>query len=329
MRRRKVWSIGLAGVALAGAGLSLLLWYRSPQSVLALLRILPPQADLYGWADLQSLQSNPAVRRFLADPPAVLVEEDYQRFVEASGFRYQDDLRQVALAKLGSNWVGAALVTLDRSRIVQYLETQATEQSAGTGGTKRTEEQGQTVFVFGQTRPFRLALPERDLAVFTIGEDASLIGQALRRYSGQSADSAVAELTRGEDWQRISQGNAVWLVGRMDRLLQQDGADPEAGLFRLGGPLLRGSKALTATVKSRLTRLEFAVENRCEDAATATRIARTLQSLLILLRAAPVEESNPTQGKLSALLQDISIEQVDDAVHLQWQWDAETLRNLQ
>ena len=326
MSRRRVWIIGLAGTALVGAGLALVLWQRSAQSAHALLRILPPQADLYGWADLASLQGNPAVRRFLADPPEVSVEEDYKRFVEVSGFRYQDDLRQLALAKMGSNWVGAARVTLDRPRIREYLASEATKK---TGGTERTVEEGQPVYVFGQARPFRLALPGGDLAVFTIGEDSSLIGQALRRHSAQSADSGAAELMREEQWQRISQGNAVWLVGRMDRLLQHDGAEPQAGPFRFGGPLLRGSKALYVMVKSRLTSLEFEVENRCEDAAAAARIARTLQSLLVLLRAAPAEESNSAEVKWSALLQDIAVQQVDDSVHLQWQWDAETLRNLQ
>ena len=326
MSRRRVWIIGLAGVLLAGAALALFLWQRSTPSAVALLRILPSQADLYGWVDVESLQSNPAVRRFLADPPGFSVEEDYKRFIEASGFRYQDDLRQLALAKLGSNWVGAARVTLDQPRILAYLANEATKKTEGTG---RIEEQGQAVFVFGQVRPFRLALPENNLAFFTIGEDASLIGQALRRHAGEAADSGAAELLREADWQRLSQGNAVWLVGRMDRLLAPDGSAPEAGPFRLSGPLLRGSKALYVTVKSRLTRLEFEVENRCEDAAAAARIARTLQSLLVLLRAAPGEESNPTQGKLNVLLQDISVQQVDDSVHMQWQWDAETLRNLQ
>lgn len=326
MSRRRAWIIGLAGAALVGAGLAFLLWQRSAQSAHALLRILPPQADLYGWADLASLQGNPAVRRFLADPPEFSVEEEYKRFVETSGFRYQDDLRQLALAKLGSNWVGAARVTLDRSRILEYLANKATEK---TEGSERTEEQGQGVYVFGQARPFRLALPGGDLAVFTIGEDANLIGQALRRHSGEAADSGAAELAREENWERISQGNALWLVGRMDRLLDQDGSEPQVGPFRLGGPLLRGSKALYVMVQSRLTRLEFEVEDRCEDAAAAARIARTLQSLLVLLRAAPAEESNPAQGKWTALLQDIAVQQVDDSVHLQWQWDAETLRNLQ
>ena len=116
---------------------------------------------------------------------------------------------------------------------------------------------------------------------------------------------------------------------RTERLLNQGSLQPQSGLFRFGGPLLRGSKALYLTVESRLTQLEFQLENRCEDEAAALRFARMIQSLLVLLRAAPLEGADPTQGKLAALLRDISVQQVADSVLLQWQWDAETLRDFE
>lgn len=319
MKNRKIQIIGVAGVLLGAAALAVFLWFRSTEQGLALLRFLPPDADLYGIADLDALQTNPGVRQFLSDPPAFSVEEDYKRFVEATGFHYQDDLRQLALAKLGSNWVGAARVRLDRPRLLRYLESKETE---------KTEQEGQTVFVLGRLRPFRLALLESNLAVFTVGEDATLIRQALQRRSGGIPDSGAAEMERAETGSRLPKGSAVWLVGRMDRLLNQDQWQPEFGPFRLGNPLLRGSKTLYASVQSRLTRLEFRVEDRCQDVASAERIGRTLRSLLALLRAMPPDPSNPIQSKLPVLLKDISVQQVEDSVRLQWQWDAETLRNL-
>ena len=319
MKSRKALAISIVVVLLGAAGLALFLWIRSTQRGLALLRLLPPQADLYGMADLEALQTNPGVRRFLSDPPGFSVEEDYKRFVEATGFRYQDDLRQLALAKMGSNWVGAARARLDRPRILRYLESQ---------GAANSEEQGQTVFAMGRLRPFRLALLERDLAVFSIGEDATLIRQALQRRSGEIPDSGAAEMERTEAGSRLPKGSALWLVGRMDRLLNQDQWQPGFAPFRLGDHLLQGSKTVYASVQSRLTRLEFQVENRCQDAATAERIARTVQGLLALVRAMPPQESNPIQAKLPALLKDISVQQVNDSVLLQWQWDADTLRNV-
>jgi len=330
MSSRKKWIIALSGILLAAAALALVLWRRSAESGLALLRILPPQADFYALADFASLQRNPAVRRFLSDPPDFSVEEDYRRFVEASGFRYQDGLRQLALARIGSNYVGAARIAVDRSRMLQYLSTERNEGTEGTETTEKTEVLGNTVFTFGQVRPFRLALPEPDLAVFSIGEDNTLIEKALSSLAdSRQIDSAASELAAAGELPRLSQGNALALIVRTMRMFNQGSVPPGPGPFRFGGPLLRGSKALYVTVQSGLTQLDFQVEVLCEDEAAAARFARMIQSLLVLLRAAPVEESDPAQGKLAVLLQNIAVQQVSDSVLMQWKWDAETFRRLE
>jgi len=339
MSSRKKWTIALSAVLLAGAALALVLWRLSADSATALLRVLPPQADLYALVDFVSLQRNPAVRRFLADPPELAMAQDYRGFIESSGFRYQNDLRQLALARVGSNYVGAARIAVDRSRMLQFLETERTETSEGTEGTEstegterteKTEVLGNTVFTFGRVRPFRLALPQPDLAVFTIGEDNSLIEQALARLADTpNGDSAATDLAAAGELSRLSQGNALALVMRTERMFNQGSVEPEAGTFRFGGPLLRGSKAVYITVESRLTQLDFQVENLCEDDAAAQRSARMIQSLLVLLRAAPLEDEDPSQGKLAVLLQDIAVQQVSDSVLMQWQWDAETFRRLE
>jgi hypothetical protein len=223
--------------------------------------------------------------------------------------------------------------------MLQFLETERTETSEGTEGTESTERTertektevlGNTVFTFGRVRPFRLALPQPDLAVFTIGEDNSLIEQALARLANTpNGDSAATDLAAAGELSRLSQGNALALVMRTERMFNQGSVEPEAGTFRFGGPLLRGSKAVYITVESRLTQLDFQVENLCEDDAAAQRSARMIQSLLVLLRAAPLEDEDPSQGKLAVLLQDIAVQQVSDSVLMQWQWDAETFRRLE
>jgi len=347
MSRRKKCIIALSGILLAGAALALVLWRRADSGP-ALLRILPPQADLYALVDFADLQRNPAVRRFLSDPPEFSVADDYRGFVEASGFRYQDDLRQLALARVGSSYVGAARIAVDRSRMLQYLETETSEGTEGTEGTERTERTeetettvetettektevlGNTVFTFGRLRPFRLALPEPNLAVFTIGEDNALIEKALARLAQvPQSDSAASELAAAGELPRLSQGNALALIMRTERIFNQGSVEPGSGPFRFGGPLLRGSKALYITVESGLTQLDFEVENLCEDEPAAQRFARMIQSLLVLLRAAPVEGSDPLQGKLAVLLQDVAVQQVSDSVLMHWKWDAETFRRLE
>jgi hypothetical protein len=156
-----------------------------------------------------------------------------------------------------------------------------------------------------------------------------LIASTLERYTDPPAASAASELATTGEFDRLSQGNALWLVGRTEQLFREGSVQPQSGLFRIGGPLLRGSKALYLTVQSRLTQIEFELENLCEDEDAALRFARMSQSLLVLLRGVPLEGADPTQGKLAALLRDISVQQVADSVLLQWQWDAETLRDVE
>ena len=320
MKSRKTQVLVVMAILLGAAALVLFLRNRSADRVLALLEFLPPDADLYVMADLASLQGNPAVRRFLSDPPQVSVEEDYKRFVEAAGFRYQDDLKQLALANLGLGWVGAARVRIDRPRILRYLESENAEKS---------EEQGQTIFVFGQSRPFRLVLLERDLALFTVGGDATLIRSALQRYLGKGSGSGAEQLRKNADLSRLPKGSALRVVGRMDRLLDRPEWQARFGAFEIGRNLLRGSKTLYASVRSGLTQLDFHVEDRCESATAAERIAKTLRGLLMLLQPRPSDKADPTPGKLTALLANISVEQVQDSVFLQWQWDRETLRKIE
>ena len=342
MNRRKTWIIALAGILLAAAALALVLLRRSAESGPALLQLLPAEADLYALVDFAALQRNPAVRELLADPPELSMEYDYRRFVQESGFRYQDDLRQLALARLGSNYVGAARIAIDRSRMLQYLQTanyegtertedtERSEGTEGTEGTEKTEVLGTTVFVFGRVRPFRLALPAPDLAVFTIGEDNRLIEKVLALHANGSArDSAASELTVSGELSRFSQGNAFSLLLRSDRWSSPGLPQAESGPFRFGGPLLQGSRALYVAMQSQLAQLDFQVENLCLDEAAAARFTSMMQSLLVLLRAAPVDDPDGSQQKLAILLQDINVQQVSDSVLLRWQWDAETLRLLE
>ena len=333
MNRRKTWIIALAGILLAAAALALVLLRRSAESGPALLQLLPAEADLYALVDFAALQRNPAVRELLADPPELSMEEDYRRFVQESGFRYQDDLRQLALARLGSDYVGAARIAIDRSRMLQYLQTanyEGTERTEDTERSEGTEVLGTTVFVFGRVRPFRLALPEPDLAVFTIGEDNRLIEKVLALHAdGSARDSAASELTVSGELSRFSQGNAFSLLLRSDRWRSPGLPQAESGPFRFGGPLLQGSRALYVAMQSQLAQLDFQVENLCQDEAAAARFTSMMQSLLVLLRAAPVDDPDGSQEKLAILLQDIHVQQVSDSVLLRWQWGAETLRLLE
>lgn len=320
-KHKRIWGIILVGVVLAGiVALSLFLFFAPGSSATALLRFLPPNADLYVVADLEALQSNLAVKKLLADPSSFARDEEYEQFVQGTGFRYQQDLKQLAVAKVGPDWLGAARVRLDRAKVVQRLESQ---------GGEIIQEEGLTIYRYGQVRPFRLVLLQDDLAVFTVGSDADPIRQMVKRFRGQLADSAGAEMEQANSSGHLSEGGELQVLGRMDRWLDSSDPDPRFRMLELAKAFLKGGKRVYGSVNSGLTALDFRVETECNSPADAGRIAQTFQIFLKLLAAAPRSGSQAIEQKLPALLAGISIQQVQGSVLFEWRWDRETLNLLE
>ena len=319
-KHKKIWVIVLGALLLGSMALGLFFLFRPGRSAAALLRLLPPDADLYVVADLEALQSNLAVKKWLADPPAFARDEEYEQFVKGTGFRYQQDLKQLALAKVGPDWFGAALVILDRAKVAQHLESQ---------GGEKIQEEGLTIYRFGQTRPFRLVLLPDDLAVFTVGSNADPIRQMVRRYKGQLADSGGAEMEQANSSGHLPEGRELQVLGRMDRWLNSSNSDPRLRVLELAKGFLKGSKRLYGSVDSGLTSLDFRVEAECNSPADAERIAQTSQFFLKLIAAAPQSGSQAMDQKLPALLAGVSVHQMQGSVLFEWRWDRETLRLLE
>ncbi len=340
MKRRKIWLIGLlAGLLAAAAAVLFLVPGSRPARTdldprLALLRLLPAESDLYAVADLESLQASPVVRKLLTQAPRMPREQEYEDFVRATGFSYGRDLKRLALAKSGPDWVGVAQVALDRPQITAYIESQ---------GAVAAKELGQTVFTFGQSRPFRLVLLDHDLdpdlVGFSVGGDINAIRQVLQRHSGDTAASAAAEIEEAHDLDHILAGSGVWAVGRLKKLLNAEGEPPPIGSFELGGRFLEGSKTLYLSVypvdpvylpdENGPAQLRFQVEAQCDSVAAAERIANSVEGILALLRFLPSGESGEPEKNFSSLLAGISVEHQQESVFLRWEWDESVLSFLE
>ncbi|MCH7977454.1 MAG: hypothetical protein IH935_00580 [Acidobacteria bacterium] len=333
MKNKKIWLFGLLAGLLAAAATVLFLVPGSRPARpdldlrLALLRLLPAGSDLYAMADLVSLQASPVVRKLLTQAPRIPREQEYEDFVRATGFSYGRDLKRLALAKSGPDWVGAAQVALDRPQITAYIESL---------GAVTTKEMGQTVFTFGQSRPFRLVLLDHDLVGFSVGGDMDSIRQVLQRHAGDIAASAAAEIEEAHDLDHIPAGSSVWAVGRLEKLLNADGEPPPLGSFELGGRFLEGSETLYLSVhpvypsaENGPAQLRFQLEAQCDSAASAERIANSVQGILALLRFLPSGESETPEKKFSSLLAGISVEHRQESVFLRWEWDESVLSFLE
>ncbi|MBI4459013.1 MAG: hypothetical protein HY648_03005 [Acidobacteria bacterium] len=319
-KRKKIWGIVLGAILAGMVAWALFLLFRPERSAADLLRLLPPGAEFYVVADIEALQFNPAVKKFLADPPSFARDEDYEQFVKGTSFRYQQDLQQVAVAKVGLDWLGAARVRLDRARVIQHLESQ---------GGEKIQEEGLTIYRYGKIRLFHLVLLQDDLVVFTVGSDAEPIRQMVKRFRGQLADSGAAELEQAKASGHLSEGGELQVLGRMDRWLSSSNPDPRWRMLELAKAFLKGSKRLYGSVNSGLTALDFQVETECDSPADAERIAQTSQVLLKLVEAMPQSGSPAMDQKLPALLAGISVRPDQGSVFFEWRWDRETLSRLE
>ena len=310
-----VWGAILVGVV----GWGLLLLIRPGRSAAALLRFLPPGADFYLVADLEALQFNPAMKKFLAEESSLAPEEEYVQFVKRTGFRYQQDLKQVAMAKLGTDWWGAARVKLDQTKIVQHLESP---------GGEKIQEDGFSIYRYGKVRPFRLVLLPGDLALFTVGSDAEPIRQMVKRFRGQLGDSAAVEMEQANSAGHLTEPGELQAFGRMDWWLNSSTADPSWRVLELAKAFLKGSKLFYISVNSSMTALDFRLKIECGSPADAKRVAQSFQVFFKLIEAMPPDSSR-MDPKIPALLAGISVQQVQSSVLLQRRWDRETLGRLE
>jgi hypothetical protein len=314
-RGAAVGAVALVGVIVAG-------WYAAMdlrRDAAALLERLPPGADAYLLIDLERLQSNPAVSRLLADPPEAAPAADYQRLLEETGFRYQDDLKQLAAAKLGGDWVGVARIAADRQRIVAYMESQ---------GAVKSHHGSATVYAFGTERPFRIAFINDELAAFSAGSNPLLLNETLDRHSGGLAGTAGDDLRRGGELAVSPAGKGLWFVGRTDRLYADNPAGPRAGPFQFGREWFEGSQTITAWIASSPLNLEIELRSQYADAASAQRSGNAFRAVLAVLQAIPSQPVAEGGQDYSRLLAAVSITQEAELVTLRWRLDPTMLPSL-
>src|SRR3990170_1690103 len=103
MKKKLLLVAIVVALALAG-GLGYFFLYREARAGMELVRLLPPGLDVYFVADLRGLETNFAIRKLAANPPGAPHDPEYERFIRESGFRYERDLRQIAIGRSGADW---------------------------------------------------------------------------------------------------------------------------------------------------------------------------------------------------------------------------------
>ena len=319
MRGKIVWVAGIATLLIGALVAGWVVTLRLQAEAAAFLELLPPGAELYGVVDLEGLQSNPAIRKLLSNSGEDSEGNEYQRFLRDSGFRYQDDLRQLAVAKLGPDWVGVARVEADQLRIISYIESR---------GAVKLPMEGLTAYAFGTERPFRLVFLDDQRVAFTVGGEPDLLRHLVERSTQTPANSAAVELRRTGDPQNLPGESELWVFGRLDQLLEGDPEAVQLGVFQLGREWLQGSKAAYLRVESGPIQLDMQLEDRCDSEATAERIASWAKAMLLILKAPPSSQIQSSGPDYTPLLRAVSVRQERESVFLEWSWDASMLALL-
>lgn len=325
--KKKAWIFFAAVAFVVAGGLGYFLLHREDRAGNNLARLLPPGLDMYVVADLRAMGINSVVQKLAANPPGMPHDADYDRFIRESGFRYEKNLRQIAIGKSGPDWIGAARVDIDRPRLVKYLES---------AGANRTDVSGYVMYTFGRIRPFRLMLLDEKskdaLVALSIGGDSAQMLHIVERlpgvlvFSSDQKQSAASELEGEKGLDHIPAASKVWMVARPEKLWGTGQA--EVGSLGISTGLLRGSRMIYGSIEPGIVQLNFRVEDICDNSESARRIANSLRGLLALLRATSSGKTKPA-AQPQSLLEGISVEDVQQTVVLHWQWDERVLEMLQ
>lgn len=323
-RARKA-ALAVVIVALLVAGVAALRWALEPAHP-PLWGLLPAGAEVYVHADLAALRGNPAVAWYLNDGPGLPgakesrepsgeAENETRRFIEATGFRYQEHLHQLAAARKDGQWTGAARITMDRQRFESYLRQRA---------TRVDQLAASPVYAFGEVRPLKIVLASDTELAFSIGPgDDGLAQTLLMLAQPPEASAAVKSLAQqlpaaaAARWRAV-QGHALWVVGDAAKLLAPaagDEAPPSFGGFMLGEETLAGVESLLASLDSGALNFGIDGELICKPGVSPKPLADNLTLLASLLRPRAPE---PGARDLRPVWDALSISSTESSVLLRW-----------
>jgi len=238
-----------------------------------LLRNLPADSTSVVYLDLQELRSSVFLSQILAWAPRPQMEEEYGKFVQATGFDYERDLGRVGIAFSGSahspKTMAVAEGKFDRKKIESY---------SAHFGTLKTAN-GKTIYAVSLSNPPRTAYFTflRDDQV-AICNDASCFFQA----SGRSLNS--------EEWRehflRMA-GTPLFAVMRQDSQLLTGLSERTPGGYRSPqlATLLGQLQWVSVGAKPEGDQLRVVADGETSNETVVRQLNDMLGGLLILAQA--------------------------------------------
>jgi hypothetical protein len=272
-----------------------------------LLALLPGNADAVVYVDLANLRNSIFLNELLAWAPKPAEDPEYAEFVKETGFAYERDLDQVAIAikkeKDSQQIFVLAKGRFDRKKIAALAERT---------GSKKTQGK-QEIFVApfsGKNTSISFGFIGRDRIALTSGGDwAELIGQP---------NTAVDFAPWSERFDRLA-GSPIFAVFRQNALAGEVLAEKAPG--GLSSPqlanLLSQLEWISIAGKPDGPQMQIVAEGETPDALLAMQLSDFLKGLLLLAEAGLNDPK--VQGRLDAetreayqqLLESVDISRID------------------
>jgi hypothetical protein len=313
MRRRRLW-IAIVLLVVVAAILTLV-WLRrrgAPEAV----RLLP-EADAVLYANLGLIRLGTDVPRV----PEVHREPDYEAFVRETGFEFERDLDEVALAvhslptpapqpatsegapplpyRTSEVFVGR----YDAKRLSEYLKKLASStERHRDSDIYNLPHEGRTV---------RVALLGTDMVAVSNADDPQVMRGIIDRYHALARPLGAPALVR-EHYARIPLASVAWGIGRIPAAPMGTAAGPPDAM-RMAQQMAGGS---TVVASLRYTgSIQFRLEAITASASDAKQLGDSLEMLLALFRGAgaSVKGEGPDPD-VKAFFDSIAVRQEEQSV---------------
>lgn len=301
MRRRKIWLAVFLLVAMLVIGTALLLRARAAPEAARLL----PEAEAYVYLDLHAA-------RLASDftPRPVEHEPDYEQFVRDTGFQFERDLDEAAIAVHHSELSHDNGVQLmerrfseifvghyDAVKVRAYLHSLAT--------STETYRQTDIFYIPHEGRIVRAALLSADTVAVSNTGSADAIHGIIERYRQVALPFGGPELVR-DHYRDVPLGSVVWVISQLRTPDGKSGSLPMPGGI---GFSLPADSTVVASVRY-LGTLQLRLEAITPDDAAAERLNGSASQFLALFRS--IETSTQPSGSdadVKAFLQSLRLKQ--------------------
>jgi hypothetical protein len=271
------------------------------------LSLLPPDSDAVIYIDLANLRNSVFLKELLAWAPKPAEDPEYAQFVNETGFAYERDLDQVAIAvkneKSAQQFFAVAKGRFDQKKITAFVEHTGTKETQGKREIFHVPFSGNNAGIsFAFLGRDRIALTSRaDLAQF-IGQPNSTVDSAPWR----------------ERFDRLA-GSPIFAVFRQDALADEALAEKAPG--GLSSPqlasLLSQLEWITIAGKPDGPQMQIVAEGETPDSLLAMQLSDFLKGLQLLaeagLNVAKVQGRLDTQTReaYQQVLESVDISRID------------------